>query len=175
MDSEWDMVYDLLKPYAQYRWHGTQILQVEKVKQALFHMDIPAMRRCLGHCKLDKTDYELRLQLLGIRVELDEAKAVLDELQRLIQEIRKAGVEQPENYLYYTSLQACALQLYALCAQGVWSHMGVYEAQQETINLIEDEIEHYKEVFDWSMWKNRTSDGLLRWHVDKYEEKRHLV
>lgn len=171
MDSEWDMVYDLLKPYAQYRWHGTQILQVEKVKQALFYMDIPAMRRCLGHCKLDKTDYELRLQVLGIRVELDEAEAVLDELQRLIQEIRQAGVEQPENYLYYTSLQACALQLYALCAQGVWNHMGVYEAQQETINLIEDEIEHYKEVFDWSMWKNRTTDGLLRWHVDKYEEK----
>lgn len=35
-----------------------------------------------------------------------------------------------------TSLQAYALQLYVLCAQGVWSHMGVYEAHQETINFI---------------------------------------
>lgn len=61
MDSEWNTVYDTLKSYAQYRWRETRILQVEKVKQALFHMDIPAMRRCLGHCKLDKTDYELRL------------------------------------------------------------------------------------------------------------------
>ena len=171
MDSEWNAVYKSIKAYAGDRRRGEQILQVEKAKQAYFQMDIPAMRRCVGHCKLDKSDYELRLQVLGIRVELDEAEAVVDELQRLIQDIRQASVEQPENYLYFTSLRTCALQLYSLCAQGVWNHKGLYEAHQETINRIEDEIERYEEVFDWAGWRNRTTDQLLRWHVDRYEEK----
>lgn len=171
MDAEWDTVYEALKSHAKLRWHGEQILQVERAKQALYHMDIPATRRYLSHCRLDKTDYELRLQTLSIRVELDEAEAVVEEFQRMIPEIRQAGVEQPENYLYYASLQACALQLYALCAQGVWNRMGVYEAKQRTINQIEDEIERYKEVFDWTAWRNRTTEDLLRWHVNKYEEK----
>ena len=168
MDAEWDTVYEALKSHAKLRWHGEQILQVERAKQALYHMDIPATRRYLSHCRLDKTDYELRLQTLSIRVELDEAEAVVEEFQRMIPEIRQAGVEQPENYLYYASLQACALQLYALCAQGVWNRMGVYEAKQRTINQIEDEIERYKEVFDWTAWRNRTTEDLLRWHVNKY-------
>lgn len=62
--------------------------------------------------------------MLGIRVELDEAEAVLDELQRLIREIRQAGVEQPEKYLYYTSLQACALPLKCqyVTLIGEWEH-----------------------------------------------------
>lgn len=62
--------------------------------------------------------------MLGIRVELDEAEAVLDELQRLIREIRQAGVEQPEKYLYYTSLQACALLLKCqyVTLIGEWEH-----------------------------------------------------
>lgn len=135
MDAEWDAVYKALKPYAKYRWHGEQILQVEKAKQAFFQMDIPAMRRCLDRCDLDKTDYELRLQMLGIRVELDEAEAVVEELQRLNQEIRQASVEQPENYLYYTSLHACALQLYGLCVQGVWDHWGMRHIRRLSIVL----------------------------------------
>lgn len=44
------------------------------------------------------------------------------------------------------------------------------EAHQETINRIEDDIERYEEVFDWVGWRNRTTDQLLRWHVDKHEE-----
>lgn len=169
--SAWNEIYDTLHAKESYCKQKVVLLRLEKLKWAYSQMDIPAMRVALGRCHPPKTNYEVRLQLLGMRVELDDAEAVIEDLKQLICEIRQEGIDQPEKYLYFASLQASALQLYSLCVQGVRDYNGEYEAHQEFINHIEDEIEHYKELFDWSEWKNRTENELLRWHVKSYEKK----
>lgn len=171
MDEEWEEIYRGLKSYADHVENGLLTLRIEKLKLEYHHMNLPAMRRALGHCNPKKHDYEQRLQILGMRVELGEAEMVIDELKQLQEDIRQAGIEHPERYLYFSSLQACTLQLYSLCVQGVRDYAGEYEAHQEAINRIEDEIEENKELFDWTVWINQTKDDLLRWHVKCYEQK----
>lgn len=173
MESSWDLCFGKMKAHAYMRKNGEKMLRVERLKQAYYHMDFAAMRRILGHCHLQTEDYELRLQVLGIRVELDEAEAVIEELKKLMKDIHKAeeGATDKNSSIYYASLLAGVLQLYSLCVQGVRDYAGEYEKHQEAINQIEETIEGYQVVFDWSEWRKCTTDALLHWHVKHYENE----
>ena len=121
VDAEWKRVYDQLRHYETYGTNGKTDLQLEKAKREFHHLNLPGLRRELSRCQPNKTQYEQRLQVLGLRVECGEAKSVIPDLQQLIQEL-KGIVFEAEAKDYRVScltLRACALQLLSLCVQGV--------------------------------------------------------
>lgn len=169
--AKWEIVYDQLKPYEKVGVNGKIDLQLEKLKYEYHRLNIPAMRIALAKCNPQKEHYEQRLQILGIRVELDEAVSVLADLERLMMELQNIPAEDEKSSLYYRSLEASALQLYSLCMQGVWDDYGEYEQHLGEIADIEEKIESKKELFDWDGWIGSVKNALLNWHVKKYEQK----
>ena len=167
----WENVYEQLEPYEKVGVNGKIDLHLEKLKYEYHRLDVPAMRRALAKCHPQEKDYEQRLQILGIRVELDEAVSVLADLERLMMELQNIPTEDEKSSLYYRSLEASALQLYSLCMQGVWDDYGEYEQHMGEIADIEEKIESKKELFDWNSWIGSVQNALLNWHVKKYEQK----
>ena len=167
----WENVYEQLKSYEEVGVNGKIDLQLEKLKYEYHRLDVPAMRRALAKCHPKEKDYEQRLQILGIRVELDEAVPVLADLEHLMMELQNIPTEDEKSSLYYRSLEASALQLYSLCMQGVWDDYGEYEQHLGEIADIGEKIESKKELFDWDGWIGSVKNALLNWHVKKYEQK----
>ncbi len=169
--AKWEIVYDQLKPYEEVGVNGKIDLQLEKLKYEYHRLNIPAMRIALAKCNPQKEHYEQRLQILGIRVELDETESVLADLEQLMEELQNVQADDEKNSLYYRSLEASVLQLYSLCTQGVWDDYGAYEQHLGDIAEIEEKIESKKELFDWDSWISSVKNALLNWHVKKYEQK----
>ena len=169
--TEWTKVYDQLKAYEAYGVNGKIDLRLEKLKYEYHRLNIPAMRRALDKCHPKKENYEQRLQILGIRVELDETEEVITELEQLMQDLQKIDAADEKDQLYYKSLEASVLQLYSLCVQDAWDYMGEYEGHQGEIDRIEEEIAKKKKLFDWDRWRDNVQKSLLQWYVRKYEKK----
>ena len=167
----WEATYAQLKVYKDYGVNGTIDLQLEKAKQQYHRLQIPAMRRAIGHCHPQKQHYEQRLQILGLRAELDELEEVIPALEQLMQDIQKDEEAGNENGLYLKTLHASILQLYMLCVQGKWDYTQEYELHLKEIHPIQDAIDHNRILFDWNAWKNKVEHELLRWHVHKYEQR----
>lgn len=170
VDAEWKRVYDQLRHYEIYGTNGKTDLQLEKAKREFHHLNLPGLRRELSRCQPNKTQYEQRLQVLGLRVECGEAKSVIPDLQQLIQELKEIVFEaETKDYrVSCLTLRACALQLLSLCVQGVHDYGEEYEEHQEEINGLLDEIEGKKALFDWDEWKADTEHELLRWKTKKH-------
>lgn len=168
---EWKSVYDQLKAYEDIGVNGKVDLRLEKVKHECYSFNIPALRRAISKCHPKKENYEQRLQILGIRLELDETEEVVNELERLILELQDLESENEKDRLYYESLEACVLQLYSFSRQGMWDVFGEYEKHLEEINQIQKNIEAKKMLFDWNHWINNVQESLLSWHVRKHEQK----
>lgn len=169
-DDMWHEIYGQLKVYEKYGVNGNIDLQLEKIKHDFYHLDVAAMRRDISKCHLQETNYEQRLQILGMRAELNETETVVSELERLLNDLNKANMTKDQNRIYFLTLQACVLQLYSLCTQGMFDYYNQYESNLDKIQNIENWIEKKKALFDWTSWKKGVEDSLLRWHVKKYEK-----
>ncbi|MGN0355171.1 MAG: hypothetical protein ACI4EI_08870 [Muricoprocola sp.] len=170
-DDVWKEIYGQLKSYEEYGVNGYIDLQLEKVKYDFHHFDIAAMRRDLSKCRIKKEHYEQRLQILGLRAELNETEAVVSELEQLMKDLDETDRSGGKDHVYFITLQACALQLYSLCTQGMYDYSNEYETHLGIIHAIEHQIEAKRGMFDWTNWKDDTEHALLRWHVKKYESK----
>lgn len=169
--NQWDDVFEKLKKCTirDNKWRLK--LQLEKLKSAYYQMDMNSMRRALSQCKAQKEDYEIRLQILGIRVELNDCEGIIDDILRLIGDIQADIKYQTSSKLYLESLSASSLQLLSLCVQGISDYNNEYERKLEYINEIENEIEQKRDLFDWYDWRNQLTEAILKWHVKGYESK----
>lgn len=171
-DAAWKSVYRVLKEYEAYGTNGRVDLQLEKAKCAFFHLNIPALRREIARVNPGKTQYEQRLQLLGLRIECDDARAVLEDLRKLQADIEEAlAGELADDYrVFCGTLWACSLQLLSLCVQGISDYEETYEAHQEEINRILEASYECRMLFDWDDWSAQAQNSLLVWHTKKYSE-----
>lgn len=166
-DAEWKRVYGRLKHYENYGTNGETELQLEKAKYEYHHLNLAGLRRELNKCRPKKEQYEQRLQILGLRVECGETRAVIPELEQLIRELEEAclGKLSDDHRVFCLTLRTCMLQLLSLCIQGLHDYMEDYEACQEYINQLLAEMEHQKSLFDWSSWKEYVEYELLTWQT----------
>lgn len=171
-DTEWNKVYKTLRPYEAYGTNGTTDLQLERAKLAYHHLDMPALRRELSRCQPKSSQFEQRLQVLGLHVECGEADAVIHQLRQLMEDVEvAAATAQSDTYrVGCMTLQACALQLLSLCIQGTHDYEDEYELYQGQIDEILHEMEAKTSLFDWDSWKNDTEKALLLWKVKKHDK-----
>lgn len=192
LDEKWKFVgFSLLRLYREWgqknKWDNTfEILKqctsddkcrlklyLEKLKYEYYHLDITSMRRVLAQCKPRKEDYEARLQILGIRVEINDLDGIVNDIVCLIRDIN-GGIGDnsgKQNHLYLASLCASSLQLLSLCVQGISDYNHEYEGQLDNISKIQNEIEKNSFLFNWSDWKRILNESMLKWHVERYEKK----
>lgn len=166
----WQFVFDKLKRRTGQDRKERLLLQIEKLKSEYSNLDLAAVRRTLSQCKTQTEDFEVRLQILRFRVELNDSEGVLEDLMYLMRDITSALGDDTENW-YLLSLRACSLQLLSLCVQGVSDYQNEYESKLDKINEIDQKIEENRVLFDWQQWKNSLAEALLKWHVREYEEK----
>lgn len=172
-DTKWTKVFNQLRPYEAYGINGKTDLQLEKAKLEFQHLNLPGLRRELSRCQPDRTQYEQRLQILGLRVECGEVKTVIKEIQQLIRDIEETiSIAETEDYrVSCMTLRVCALQLLSLCVQGIHDFEEEYELHQGEINRLLDQIDRKKSLFDWDEWENDLESELLRWKVKKHDTK----
>lgn len=169
-DREWKKVHKQLRLKEEYGTNGCADLQLEKIKYEFHHLNISGMRREIGRVHLQKEQYEQRLQLLGLQVECGEVAAVIPKLKALIAELEaeKADDRFDKWQVSRKTLKACALQLLSLTIQS--DSIDESELHQGELNILLNQIDEQKSLFDCKEWESFTESALLKWQSKKYGE-----